>query len=171
MSFIMTATPISMHVHDGFSSGQTSAVISAHLVGMYLPSLATPWLIGRLGLRGMMLAGIAAMALCIGVSAFVGHAFVHYFAGLVLLGVGWNFLFVAATTLLTTTYADAERFRAQGLNDFAIFGSQACASLLAGSAIGALGWGTLNLVALPLLALVALGALRMRHPAAARPGP
>jgi MFS family permease len=170
MSFIMTATPISMHVHDGFSSGQTSAVISAHLVGMYLPSLATPWFIDRLGLRGMMLAGIAAMALCIAVSAFIGHAFAHYFAGLVLLGVGWNFLFVAATTLLTTTYADAERFRAQGLNDFAVFGSQACASLLAGSAIGTLGWGTLNLVALPLLVLVAIGALRLRRPAAAGGG-
>ncbi|MCC6172900.1 MAG: MFS transporter, partial [Gammaproteobacteria bacterium] len=105
MSFIMTATPISMHVHDGFSSGETTSVISAHLLGMYLPSLATPLLVRVLGLRTMMLAGIAAMALCVAISAFVGHAFVHYFTGLVLLGLGWNLMFVAATTLLTTTYA------------------------------------------------------------------
>ncbi len=158
MSFIMTATPISMHVHDGFSSGETTSVISAHLLGMYLPSLATPLLVRVLGLRTMMLAGIAAMALCVAISAFVGHAFVHYFTGLVLLGLGWNLMFVAATTLLTTTYASHERYRAQGFNDLAIFGSQAAASLLAGTAMETLGWATLNLVSVPLLllALVAL---------------
>lgn len=159
MSFIMTATPISMHVHDGFSSGETTSVISAHLLGMYLPSLATPLLVRVLGLRTMMLAGIAAMALCIAISAFVGHAFVHYFTGLVLLGLGWNLMFVAATTLLTTTYASHERYRAQGFNDLAIFGSQAAASLLAGTAMETLGWATLNLASVPLL-LLALVALR-----------
>ena len=162
MSFIMTATPISMHVHDGFSSGQTSAVISAHLIGMYLPSLATPLLVRWLRIRGMMLLGLAAMALCVGIAAFVGHAFVHYFAGLVLLGLGWNLLFVAGTTLLTTTYSSAERFRAQGFNDLTVFGSQAIASLFAGSAIEALGWTAVNVVTLPLLLLAAVGVLRMR---------
>jgi predicted MFS family arabinose efflux permease len=159
MSFIMTATPISMHVHDGFSSGQTTAVISGHLLGMYLPSLATPLLVRLLGLRGMLLTGIAAMAACVGVSVLVGHAFVHYFAGLLLLGLGWNLMFVAATTLLTTTYSSEERFRAQGFNDFAIFGSQATASLLAGTAIEHLGWSALNLASVPLL-VIALLALR-----------
>jgi MFS family permease len=167
MSFIMTATPISMHVHDGFSSGQTTTVISAHLLGMYLPSLATPLLVRVLGLRGMLLAGIAAMGLCVGVSVLVGHAFVHYFAGLVLLGLGWNLVFVAATTLLTTTYSSEERFRAQGFNDFAIFGSQATASLLAGTAIENLGWSALNLASVPLLllALLAMRALPADAPA------
>lgn len=151
MSFIMTATPLSMHVHDGFSTTQTTTVITAHLLGMYLPSLATPWLVARLGIRRMMITGIAANLLCVIICAFVGHHFVHYFSALVLLGVGWNLMFVAATTLLSTTYAPSERFRAQGFNDFAVFGSQAVASLLAGVAIETLGWQTLNLATLPLL--------------------
>jgi MFS family permease len=77
----------------------------------------------------------------------------------VLLGLGWNLMFVAATTLLTTTYSSEERFRAQGFNDFAIFGSQATASLLAGTAIEHLGWSSLNLASVPLL-VIALLALR-----------
>ena len=169
MSFIMTATPISMHVHDGYSSGQTTAVISAHLLGMYLPSLATPLIVRWLGIRGMLLGGVAAMGLCVLISVFIGHAFVHYFAGLVLLGLGWNLMFVAATTLLTTTYSSEERFRAQGFNDFAIFGSQATASLLAGTAIEQLGWSALNAASVPLL-VIALLALRALPPAPA-PGP
>lgn len=166
MSFIMTATPISMHVHDGYTPGETTSVISAHLLGMYLPSLASPWLVRRLGIRGMMLGGLAAMALCIAISAVLGHAFVHYFTGLVLLGIGWNLLFVAGTSLLTTTYAPAERFGAQGANDLAVFGSQACASLLAATAMESVGWAALNLASLPLLLLV-LVLLWRRRPAAA----
>lgn len=154
MSFIMTATPISMHVHDGFSSGETTGVITAHLLGMYLPSLASPWLIARLGITGMMRWGVAAMAACIVISAWVGHEFVHYFSGLVLLGLGWNLLFVAGTALLTTTYSPGERFRAQGCNDLAVFGSQGTASLLAGTAMQTLGWQTLNLASAPLLGVV-----------------
>jgi MFS family permease len=154
MSFIMTATPISMHVHDGFSSGETTGVITAHLLAMYLPSLASPWLIQRLGIAGMMRWGIAAMAACIVISALVGHQFVHYFSGLVLLGLGWNLLFVAGTTLLTSTYEPSERFRAQGCNDLAVFGSQGMASLLAGTAIETIGWQALNLASAPLLAVV-----------------
>lgn len=154
MSFIMTATPLSMHVHDGFSSAETTRVITAHLLGMYLPSLVAPLLVRMLGVRRMMLLGVAANFLCIGISALMGHAFVHYFVGLVLLGLGWNLMFVAATTLLTSCYAPDERFRAQGFNDLAVFGSQATASLLAGTAIETLGWEALNLATLPLLALV-----------------
>ncbi|MBU6379264.1 MAG: MFS transporter [Gammaproteobacteria bacterium] len=155
MSFIMTATPLSMHVHDGFSTGETTTVITAHLLGMYLPSLATPWIVARLGVRGMMYSGLLINVVCVVICAFVGHQFLHYFAALLLLGIGWNLLFVGATTLLSSTYAPAERFRAQGFNDFAVFGSQALASLSAGVAIETLGWQVLNLVTLPLLLLVA----------------
>jgi MFS family permease len=80
----------------------------------------------------------------------------HYWWGLVLLGVGWNLLFVAGTALLTTTYRSAERFRAQAVNEFSVFGTQALASLLAGPAIHALGWHSLNLAALVPLAMFAL---------------
>ena len=155
MSFIMTATPISMHEFDHQSSGATSLVITAHLLGMYLPSLATPWLAARLRIKGMMLTGLAAIAGCVFISVVLGHQFTHYFWGLALLGVGWNLLFVAATSLLTTSYQPAERFRAQGCNDLLVFGSQACASLAAGAAITGLGWVWVNLLTLPFLALTA----------------
>jgi MFS family permease len=88
----------------------------------------------------------------------------HYWWGLVLLGAGWNLLFVAGTTLLTTTYRPAERFKAQAVNEFAVFGSQALASLLAGPAIQHLGWQALNLTGLPLLALMALCLFALREP-------
>ncbi|MFM7625796.1 MAG: MFS transporter, partial [Gammaproteobacteria bacterium] len=160
MSFIMTATPISMHVHDGFDGHATAGVITAHLLGMYLPSLATPWLSGRLGIRGMMLAGLAANFACIGIVAAVGEGFVHYIVALVLLGVGWNLLFVGATAVLAGTHSADERFRAQGFNDLVVFGCQAVASLLAGFALESIGWTALNLAALPLLLVTTWMVLR-----------
>jgi MFS family permease len=169
MSFIMTATPLSMHVHDGFSTGDTTTVITAHLLGMYLPSLATPWLVARLGIRGLLFAGIGINVLCVAISAFVGHHFIHYFTALLLLGVGWNFMFVGATALLSATHSAAERYRAQGFNDFAVFGSQAVASLSAGAAIETLGWQTLNLLTLPLLFAVFWALLRVDADVTARP--
>lgn len=151
MSFIMTATPLSMHVHHGFSSAATTSVITAHLLGMYLPSLASPLIVARLGVPRMIAAGVAINVGCVAIAAFAGHAYLHYFSALVLLGLGWNLMFVAATTLLTSTYAPGERFRAQGFNDLAVFGSQALASLLAGTAIETIGWEWLNLATVPLL--------------------
>jgi len=159
MSFIMTATPISMHVHDGLTVTATRQVISSHLLAMYAPSLVSGWLTRVLGLKRMMLLGVAAMASCVGIASIVGHEFVHYLTALVLLGLGWNLLFVAGTTLLTRTYTAAERFKAQALNDFTVFGTQALMSLLAGSAIEAFGWRGLNLAGLPLLAVMALALL------------
>jgi MFS family permease len=151
----MTATPISMHVHDGHSDAQTAWVIQSHLLGMYAPSLFTGALVARIGTRAGMAAGLALLATCVAIDAS-GRALMHYWWGLVLLGVGWNLLFVSGTTLLTTAYRPAERFRAQGLNEFAVFGTQALASLLAGPAIHSLGWASLNLATLPLIAALAL---------------
>jgi MFS family permease len=99
----------------------------------------------------MMLAGVLINVICVIICAFVGRHFLHYFSALLLLGVGWNLLFVGATALLASSYSDSERFRAQGFNDFMVFGSQALASLSAGVAIEMLGWETLNLITLPLL--------------------
>jgi predicted MFS family arabinose efflux permease len=175
MSFIMTATPISMHVVDGLPVDDTKSVISLHLLGMYVPSLWSGWLIRTLGVRPMMLAGLALMGVCVGISVVVGQHFIHYAVALVLLGMGWNFLFVAGTTLLTTSYAPSERYRAQGLNDFVVFGTQAAASLAAGPAVMRLGWPSLNLASVPLLLLMAaavwwLGvAGRSTRPAAVAP--
>jgi len=155
MSFIMTATPISMHVHDGHSDTQTAWVIQSHLLGMYAPSLFTGALIARIGTRSGMSVGLALLAACVAIDVS-GRGLMHYWWGLVLLGVGWNLLFVAGTTLLTTTYRPAERFRAQGLNEFAVFGTQALASLLAGPAIHSLGWQSMNLATLPLIGALAI---------------
>jgi MFS family permease len=172
MSFIMTATPLSMHVVDGLSVVDTKWVIQSHLLAMFLPSLASGWLIARLGVRPMMSLGVLLMGLCIAIAALGSHHLMHYWWGLVLLGAGWNLLFVAGTTLLTTTYRPSERFRAQAVNEFAVFGSQALASLLAGPAIQHLGWKALNLAGVPLLLAMALSLLGLRQPArqAARAG-
>lgn len=154
MSFIMTATPISMHVHDHHSDTDTAWVIQSHLLAMYGPSLFSGRLIARIGVRSGMAAGLALMLACVGIASS-GRDLMHYWWGLVLLGIGWNLLFVAGTALLTTTYRPTERFRAQAVNEFSVFGTQALASLLAGPAIHALGWRTLNLAALVPLALFA----------------
>ncbi len=163
MSFIMTATPLSMHVVDGLSVEDTKWVIQSHLLAMFVPSLASGWLIARLGVKPMMTLGVVLMALCIAISALGSHHLMHYWWGLVLLGAGWNLLFVAGTTMLTTTYRQSERFRAQAVNEFAVFGSQAIASLLAGPAIQHLGWKSLNLVSAPLLVAMAIGLLALHR--------
>jgi MFS family permease len=150
MSFIMTATPISMHVHEHYSDMHTAWVIQSHVLAMYGPSLVTGRLIARIGVRAAMLAGLALMAACVIVDGS-GQALAHYWGGLVLLGLGWNLLFVAGTTLLTSCYRAAERFRAQAVNDFSVFGAQAVASLLAGPAVHSLGWTQLNVAVAPLL--------------------
>jgi MFS family permease len=167
MSFIMTATPISMHVIDGHDEIATARVIQVHLLAMYLPSLASGWIIAKFGDRPVIVAGALLMIACVGIAAFAGHAVLHYGWALALLGVGWNFMFIAATTMLTRTYRPQERIQAQTLNDFLVFGAQAAASLLAGLALATIGWSQLNLATLPLLAAVLLAALAIGQQAAA----
>lgn len=150
MSFIMTATPVSMHVMDGHSLGHTKWVIQSHIVAMFLPSLVTAWIIRKLGVPKMMILGLIAYLFCIAI-AFAGKHFGNYWVSLVLLGVGWNFLFIGATTLLPFTYKPSERFKVQAVNDFVIFGTQAVASLSAGWFIFAVGWEKLLLLTLPFI--------------------
>lgn len=164
MSFIMTATPISMHVIDGYDELATARVIQVHLLAMYLPSLGSGWIIARFGERPVIVAGALLMTACVGIATAGGHSALHYGWALGVLGLGWNFLFIAATTMLTKTYRREERIQAQTLNDFLVFGSQATASLLAGLAVTTIGWEHLNLATLPLLAavLVGIGAISRR---------
>ena len=167
MSFIMTATPISMHVVDGHGEVATARVIQVHLLAMYLPSLGSGWIIARLGERPVIVAGTLLMTACVGVAAAGGHSALHYGWALGVLGLGWNLLFIAATTMLTKTYRREERIRAQTLNDFLVFASQATTSLLAGLAVTTIGWERLNLATLPLLAAVLIGVGALGR----RPGP
>ena len=159
MSFIMTAAPVSMHSihHHGVES--ITWTIQSHILAMYLPSLFSGQLIGRYGERAIMAAGSLLLGASI-LTSLLGHDVAHYWTGLVLLGVGWNFLFTAGTTLLATYYTGAERHRAQAINDFVVFTSQACVSLLAGLAVVQLGWHWTNLSVAPLLVLMAWVATR-----------
>lgn len=162
MTLIMTATPLSMHIIDGYSLEATANVIRAHVLGMYVPSLVSGFLIERLGTVKMMTVGTIVLL----AAAFVGlqgQSITHYWFALVLLGVGWNFLYVAGTTMLTLTYSLAERFKAQAVNEFSIFGTSAIASLLAGTVIYYYGWDALVLVPIPILLLMAAGLYLIRR--------
>jgi MFS family permease len=155
MSLIMTATPISMHTIHGHTLAATGLVIQSHVVAMYLPSLVTAPVITRLGSMRVMGAGVLLLSLCIGLN-LLGSLFINYWTALVLLGIGWNFLFVGGTVMLTDYYRPAERFKAQAFNDFSIFGVQALASLSAGTLIYLTSWRFLNAVALPSLVVMML---------------
>ncbi len=153
MTLLMTATPISMHVNDGFTIEATANVIRNHVLGMYLPSLFSGFLMDRFGTVRIMIVGALALigACAIGLQ---GHSYLHYSYALVLLGVGWNFLYVGGTTMLTLTYSMSERFRAQAINEITVFGTSATASLLAGVVIHYYGWNLLVMLPLVPLALV-----------------
>lgn len=150
MSFIMTATPVSMHVMDGHSLQDTKHVIQSHVIAMYLPSLITAWIIGKLGINRMMITGLIAYVVCIAI-AFSGHYLENYWVSLILLGLGWNFLFIGGTSLLPQVYRPEERFKVQAVNEFVVFGSQAIAALSAGWVVFALGWENLLLITLPII--------------------
>jgi MFS family permease len=161
MTLIMTATPLSMHINDGYSLEQTAAVIRAHVLAMYVPSLAAGFLIEKVGVTRLMFVG----ALGLLVTSFIGlqgHTVLHYWWALVLLGIGWNFLYVGGTTLLTYTYSRVERFRAQGVNEFLVFGTSATTSLLAGTVMHYFGWSTLMLIPIPILLAICIALIIVR---------
>jgi MFS family permease len=160
MTFIMSATPVSMHVIDGFSLPDTAWIIQSHVLAMFIPSFFSGWLIDRFGLGRVMITGIVLMALCV-VAALIDRHLVHYWLALVALGVGWNFLFVGGTTLLTKTYQPAERFKAQACNELTVYGFQATASLSAGAIIFYAGWEVVNLLTVPWLLINLLVILKM----------
>ena len=153
MSFLMTATPVSMHVHHSHSIDDAAFVIQSHVIAMFAPSLLTGWLVDRLGVFRMMTAGILGLGAALA-SAASGDSVATYWIGLVLVGLGWNLLFIGATVLLTQSLEPSERFRGQGLNDFAVFSSQALASLAAGAVLHQFGWAAMNFAVAPILLAV-----------------
>ncbi|HEX5056056.1 MAG TPA: MFS transporter [Gammaproteobacteria bacterium] len=153
MSFLMTATPISMHHIDGFSFEQSRQVIQWHIAAMYLPSVFSIFLFRFFSIAGLMLCG-AIIYILLAILALQGHGFMHYSGALILLGVGWNFLFVSGTTLLPQCYRAGESFKAQALNDFNVFGIQAVCSLSAGWVLFTLGWDAMVWMTLPASALM-----------------
>ena len=153
MNFLMTSTPIAMQV-CGHPYGDAAFVISSHVVAMFAPSFFTGRLIRRFGVLRVMLAGALLNLACVGV-ALAGVAVANFWWSMVLLGVGWNFLYIGGTTLLTETYRPEERAKAQGANDQAIFIMMVLSSFTSGMTVTSAGWERVNLLALPLIALVA----------------
>jgi len=169
MNLIMAATPLEMML-CGFAVDDSTTVIQWHAAAMFAPSFVTGHLIARFGVGRIIATGAVLTAGCAAV-ALQGSEFAHFMVALILLGVGWNFMFVGATTMLTTTLAPSERVRAQALNDAVVFGSVTLTAVGAGVIHHFVGWVVLNVAILPpvVVALAALAWLARRR-AALSPG-
>lgn len=157
MNLVMTSTPLAV-VGCGFARGNAADIVSAHVIAMYAPSFFTGHLIARFGTMRIMASGLVILALA-GVVALLGVELTNFFGALVLLGIGWNFGFIGATTLLTASYEPHERGRVQGMNDAIVFGCVTVASLSSGGLMNCsgqdvvAGWNAVNLAMIPFLAL------------------
>ncbi|MBO67151.1 MAG: MFS transporter [Acidiferrobacteraceae bacterium] len=151
MNLVMTSTPLAMAT-CGYSFSQTTFVFQGHMLGMYAPSFFTGHLIQRYGVTKIMFLGALLLAICILVNMH-GETIVHFWMSLVLLGVGWNFLFIGGTTLVLESYHPAEKAKTQGLNDVLVFGTVAITALSSGVLHQSVGWFTLNLSLLPVIFL------------------
>lgn len=150
----MTATPIAMrHSHHELSAITT--VIQLHVLGMFLPSFITGSLIARFGTLKIMLMGVM-LFLCYIAMALSGFHFFSFATSLILLGVGWNFLFIGSTSLLTGTYTLEEKAKAQAINDMTVFVVGLICSFSAGAVLDIFGWKAMNLALLPWLAITAI---------------
>lgn len=161
MNLVMTATPLAV-VGCGFSADMAGTIVMAHVLAMFVPSFFTGHLIHRFGAERIVITGL----ILLGLTAVVAHAGVtevHFFVALVLLGVGWNFGFIGATDMLTSSHEPLERPKVQGLNDFLVFGLVTVASLNSGLLLNSFddvvsGWNAVTLAEIPFL-LLAAGAL------------
>jgi MFS family permease len=157
MNFVMVATPLAMHAH-GHHYGDTALVIQWHVIAMFAPSFITPFLIRRIGVLALMFAGVIAFATCIAIG-LADITLMHFWFALVLLGIGWNFLFIGGTTLLTETYQPSERAKTQGINDFAVTFTQLFTSVGSGWMLARGGWTLVNYFAIPMIAVVGVAVL------------
>jgi len=156
MTLLMTVTPLAM-IACSYPFESAAFVIQWHILGMFAPSFFTGHLIGRFGVLNVITSGVLILAACLAVN-MSGTAVANFWLGLFLLGIGWNFTYVGATTLLTQVYRPAEKAKVQATNDFLVFGMMATGALSSGAFFNVIGWDRLNLIAAPFLA-VALFAL------------
>ena len=152
MNLVMASTPLQM-VLCGFGVAASADVIRAHSIAMFLPGFFTGRLIQRFGVHRIICVGALLTAGCVAVNLEFAPYFATFMVALALLGVGWNFMFVGGTTLLSTTYAPEERVRVQATHDFIVFGSVACTALSSGAIHMTYGWEALNLTLLPPVAI------------------
>jgi predicted MFS family arabinose efflux permease len=168
MNLVMTATPIAM-IDCGFGIAESSWVIQWHVLAMFVPSFFTGSLIARFGVGRITLVGL--VLLCgAGIAALLGLTFANFAAGLILLGLGWNFAFIGATTMVTDCYRPAERNKVQAVNDFCIFLTVALASLSSGRLLDQWGWDAVNYAVFPMAGLAMLLLLWQVLPAARKRG-
>ncbi len=151
MSLLMTATPLAMLAFE-MADADAGIVIQWHVIGMFGPSFFTGYLIERFGLYRIMFIGTGLLFLSPLVDLH-GVSFSHFWISLFLVGLGWNFVFIGATTLLTRVHRPAERAKTQAANDFLVFGTTAIASFLSGTLLHNFGWQVINYAAIPLVLL------------------
>ena len=167
MNLIMSSTPLAMHAHD-HGLGNTAQVIQWHVFAMFMPSFFTGRLIDKFGIVPVLATGVILGFVTVTIN-LSGETVPHFIAGLIVLGISWNFLFVGGTTLLTSAYEPGERSRVQAINDFLVFSFVTITALSAGSIHYLFGWKIINLVALPLFVVTTLAivwlALARRTPA------
>ncbi len=164
MNLLMTATPLAMGF-CGHPYSASAGVIAAHVVAMFAPSFFTGSLIKRFGVVRVMAVGVACQLACVAVG-LSGQLVADFWWALVLLGVGWNFMYIGGTTLLTEAYRPAEKAKAQGFNEVTVFTVQAVSAFSSGVLVNTQGWVVLNYVALPfiLAAGASLAWLASRRP-------
>lgn len=167
MSFVMTASPLAV-VAAGHGTDAAAGITRWHLLGMFAPSFFTGALIARFGVLPILAVGTL-LLLMSAIIALGGSALPLFNLGLLVLGVGWNFMFIGGTALLTEAYLPSERAKTQAVNEFLVFGTSALATLAAGAVQSALGWKLVNIVALPMLviagfATIGLAVHRRRQP-------
>ena len=159
MAFLMTATPLSMHVMEKMSLENTGLVLQFHVAAMFLPSLITGHLIKKFGHSNIIYIGVLFFIVMIILSLFE-KTYANYMVALIFLGLGWNFLFISGTSLVVLTYKEEEKFRVQGINDLIVFSTMALASLLAGILLSLTSWTTMNLICIPFLVLIVYSTFR-----------
>ncbi len=157
MNLVMTSTPLAV-VGCGYEKSDAANIVSAHVLAMFVPSFFTGHIIARFGVRKVIATGLAILAGA-GIVALNGVELGNFYIALVLLGVGWNFGFIGATTMLASTYEPEEQGRVQGLNDMIVFGGVTMASFASGLLMNCSGgnaqqgWNAVNLAMIPLLTL------------------
>ena len=159
MNLLMVSTPLAMGF-CGHPFGDAAMVIGWHVIGMFGPSFFTGSLITRFGVLSVMFVGALILYVCVAI-ALSGITVAHFWAAMVLLGVGWNFLYIGGTTLLTESYRPSEKAKVQGINDMIIFVTMATTSFSSGLLLDRNGWDTINYLALPFIFIAVVGLLWM----------
>ena len=169
MNMVMTAAPLAMKM-CGLSLSQSNLGIQWHILGMYAPSFFTGSLIGRFGAKRVVALGLA-LEVAAALVDLAGITVTHFWTGLIMLGVGWNFGFIGASAMVVAAHRPEERTKVQSFNDFVVFGTMAVGSFASGQMLAGGGWSLVNMIVFPpaAIGLVALGWLALRRQPVAKP--